>query len=116
MATKIKNTKKIGKIITLLALIFVPTAAVSANTVRVSVNVAPVASIDVKSEQDGINVKYTGIVTTNSVNGFDVYAASKDSEDWVLIKTVEHYPSDEEKIITATSTDKDLKFSVIPRA
>lgn len=115
MATKIKNTKKIGKIIALLALVFVPVATVSANTVQVSVNIAPVASIDVAAEVDGENIKYTATVTTNSTNGFDVYASSVDSDDWTLIKTVEHYPSDEERIVTATSTDKELKFSVIPR-
>ena len=115
MATKTKNTK-MGKILALLALVFIPVATVSANTVRVSVSVAPVASIDVVSETvDGKNIKYTATVTTNSVNGFDVYAASKDSNDWTLIKTVDHYPSDEERIVTATSTDEDLKFSVIPR-
>lgn len=115
MATKTKNTK-MGKILALLALVFIPVATVSANTVRVSVSVAPVASIDVVSETvDGKNIKYTATVTTNSVNGFDVYAASKDSNDWTLIKTVDHYPSDEERIVTATSTDEDLKFSVVPR-
>ena len=115
MATKTKNTK-MGKIIALLALIFVPVTTVSANTVRVSVSVAPVASIDVVSEPvDGKNVKYTATVTTNSASGFDVYAASKDGNDWVLIKSIDHYPSDEERIVTATSTDEDLRFSVIPR-
>lgn len=115
MATKTKNTK-MGKILALLALVFIPVATVSANTVRVSVSVAPVASIDVVSETvDGKNIKYTATVTTNSVNGFDVYAASKDGNDWTLIKSIDHYPSDEERIVTATSTDEDLKFSVVPR-
>ena len=115
MATNTKNAK-IGKIIALLALVFVPVATVSANTVRVSVSVAPVASIDITSETvDGGNTKYTATVTTNSINGFDVYAAPKDSNDWALIKTIDHYPTDEERIVTATSTDKDLRFSVVPR-
>jgi uncharacterized protein YpmB len=115
MATKTKNTKKIGKIIALLAVIFAPVAAVSASTVQISVSIAPVASIEVQSEKDGNNIKYTATVTTNSVNGFDVYASSVDKEDWTLVKSVSHYPSDEERIVTATSTDKELKFTAIPR-
>lgn len=109
------KTKKFGKFVALFALIFAPVAAVSASTVQVSVNIAPVASIEVESERDGDNLKYTATVTTNSINGFDVYATSTDSDDWTLIKSVTHYPSDEERVVTATSTDKELKFTVIPR-
>ncbi len=115
MAKNTKNTKKIAKIIALLALVFMPVAAVSANTVQISVSIAPVASIEVESEREGSNLKYTATVTTNSVTGFDVYASATDSDDWTLIKSVDHYPTDEERVVTATSSDKELKFTVVPR-
>lgn len=115
MAKNKNNTKKFVKIIALLALIFMPVAAVSANTVQITVNIAPVATIDVDSERDGDNIKYIATVTTNSITGFDVYASATDSDDWTLIKSVDHYPTDEERVVTATSSDKELKFSVVPR-
>ena len=103
------------KALALAAALSVPVAGVAyANTVKISVSVAAVASVEVKAEEKGDETLYTAYVSTNSTNGFDLYV-SEDGEDWDVIKSIDHYPSEEEKIVTSTSTKSDLKFKVEPR-
>lgn len=103
------------KALVLAGALMLPVAGVAyANTVKVSVSVAAVASVDVETEERNGEILYTAYVSTNSTNGFDLYV-SENGEDWDVIKTVDHYPTDEEKVVTSTSTKPDLKFKAEPR-
>ena len=110
-----KINKTAIKALIIAAALSAPVAGVAcANTVKVSVSVAAVASVDVKTETKGDETLYTAYVSTNSTNGFDLYV-SEDGKDWDIIKSVDHYPSDEEKVVTSTSTKADLRFKAEPR-
>lgn len=115
MAKKI-NKKSALTALALAAAISAPVAGVYANTVHISVNVEAVASVSVEQEETADGVQYTATVDTNSINGYDLYV-SGDGEEWTLIKSVDHYPSAEERVATSTTNSKDaeLKFKVEPR-
>ncbi len=113
MAIKIKNAKLLS-IPALLALLCVPIATASANTVQIKVEVNPVADVEVVSEQRGNETKYTATVKTNSVNGFDVLVSSDNGKTYEFLKSVDDFIEGEPRIVTATSDSNSLKFKVVP--
>ena len=94
-----------------------PVAAVYANTVQVTVNIAAVAEITRVEEKATIlgGKEYEVTIKTNSVNGYDLYASS-DGENWENVREFAGLPEGDDLISTVKTTgDSDLKFKVVPR-
>ena len=95
--------------------VLIPVTSVYANSVRVTVNVAPVANVRVATEKRGDDTIYTATVTSNSLKGFDLFVSSDDGKTYELFKTVEKYTEDKQNVITAISGNPELKFKAVPR-
>ena len=108
------KTQNLIKGALLSAAVLAPVAGAYANSVRISVQVAPVANVSVVSEQSDGKTIYTATVATNSIDGFDLLVSSDNGNTYSLFKTVNTYPKPEEKIITAISDRNNLKFKAVP--
>ena len=94
--------------------VLIPVTTAYANSVRVTVNIAPVANVRVVSEQRGDETIYTATVVSNSIKGFDLLVSSDNGETYEVFKTVEKYVADKDNIYTAISGRSDLKFKAVP--
>ena len=97
----------------ILASVLVPIASVSASSVRVVVEVKPVAEATVTSETRDNITTYSVSVLTNSYKGYDVLVSSDGGENYELFKSVDSSKKGAQ-IHTATSDNDNLKFKAVP--